>query len=430
MAASPGERPLSTTTQTAPAPSTSVADGAGAAEAGASAAGPAAVAVIPVLLALSFSHFLNDTIQSLIPSIYPILKTKFALSFGQIGLIALTFQITASLLQPLVGVVTDRRPMPYSLAVGMGVSLLGLLVLSQAPVFAALLLAAGMVGMGSAVFHPEASRTARTASGGRLGFAQSFFQVGGNCGSAMGPLIAAFVVLPYGQHSIAWFAPAALLAMAVLGVVGRWSAAHQRTRAARGQTHVGSGVSPRRVAVSIAILLLLIFSKYFYLSSLNVYYTFYLIHHFGVSVDSAQLHLFIFLAAVAAGTFLGGPIGDRIGRRYVIWGSILGVFPFTFALPFANLFWTTVLTVPIGLILASAFSAILVYATELMPGRVGTISGLFFGFAFGMGGVGAAVLGGLADSWGIDAVYRLCAFLPLTGLLAGLLPDLDRGRAA
>ncbi len=383
-------------------------------------------AVIPILFALSFSHFLNDTIQSLIPAIYPILKSKFALSFGQVGLIALTFQITASLLQPLVGVVTDKRPMPYSLPVGMGVSLLGLLVLSRAPVFAALMLAAGMVGIGSAVFHPEASRTARAASGGRLGFAQSFFQVGGNCGSAMGPLLAAFIVLPYGQRSIAVFALAALVAIVVLTGVGRWSASHQRKRAVRGQVRLPSGVSPRRVAMSIGILVMLIFSKYFYLSSLNVYYTFYLIHHFGVSVHAAQLHLFIFLAAVALGTFLGGPIGDRIGRKYVIWGSILGIFPFTFALPFANLFWTTVLTVPIGLILASAFSAILVYATELVPGRVGMISGLFFGFAFGMGGVGAAVLGVLADSWGIDAVYRLCAFLPLMGLLAAFLPNLDR----
>jgi MFS transporter, FSR family, fosmidomycin resistance protein len=318
--------------------------------------------------------------------------------------------------------------MPYSLAAGMGVSLLGLLVLSRAPFYAALLLAAGMVGMGSAVFHPEASRTARAASGGRLGFAQSFFQVGGNCGSAMGPLLAAFIVLPYGQHSIAWFALAALLAMVVLAGVGRWSAAHQRKRAARAVASRDLPVSHQRVAWCLAILVTLIFSKYFYLSSLNVYYTFYLIHHFGVSVDGAQIRLFVFLASVAAGTFLGGPIGDRIGRKYVIWGSILGVFPFTFALPFASLFWTTVLTVPIGMILASAFSAILVYATELVPGRVGAVSGLFFGFAFGMGGVGAAVLGLLADSWGIDAVYRLCAFLPLMGLLAAFLPDLDRVR--
>jgi FSR family fosmidomycin resistance protein-like MFS transporter len=394
----------------------------------ASAAGPAQAALIPVLLALSFSHFLNDTIQSLIPAIYPILKTQFALTFGEVGLIALTFQITASLLQPLVGLITDKRPMPYSLAVGMGVSLLGLLVLSRAPAFAALLVAAGMVGMGSAVFHPEASRTARTASGGRFGFAQSFFQVGGNCGSAMGPLLAAFIVLPYGQHSIAWFAVIALLAMVVLTGVGRWSSRQQRKRASRIAPSRALPVSGRRVAFCLFILVMLIFSKYFYLSSLNVYYTFYLIHHFGVSVDSAQIHLFIFLAAVAAGTFLGGPIGDRIGRKYVIWGSILGVFPFTFALPFANLFWTTVLTVPIGMILASAFAAILVYATELVPGRVGTISGLFFGIAFGMGGIGAAVLGVLADSWGIDAVYRLCAFLPLMGLLAAFLPDLDRVR--
>lgn len=387
--------------------------------------GVTGAAFMPVLVALSFSHFLNDTMQSLIPAIYPILKINFALTFEQVGLIALTFQTVASLLQPVVGIVTDKRPMPYSLPLGMGSTLIGLLILSRAPVFAALLVAVGFIGLGSAVFHPEASRTARAASGGRLGFAQSFFQVGGNCGSAMGPLLAAFIVLPLGQHAVAWFALAALLAIVVLTGVGRWSSRHLRTRAARKAERVTSGVPQARVVASIAILVMLIFSKYFYLASLNVYYTFYLIHHFGVSVHASQLLLFVFLASVAGGTFLGGPIGDRIGRKYVIWGSILGVFPFTFALPFANLFWTAVLTIPIGLILASAFSAILVYATELVPGRVGTVSGLFFGVAFGMGGIGAAVLGVLADSWGIVAVYRLCAFLPLMGLLAAFLPDLD-----
>ncbi len=382
-----------------------------------------------ILVALSFSHLLNDMMQSLLPAIYPLLKTKFALSFAQIGLITFTFQFTASLLQPVVGLVTDRRPMPFSLAVGMGFTLIGLLLLGVAGSFVLLLLAAGLVGMGSSVFHPESSRIARAASGGRHGMAQSLFQVGGQTGQALGPLLAAFVVVPHGQGSVAWFSLAALLAIAVLLNVGRWYRAARQRMAARprGAAHAASGLSSRRVTVSILILLALIFSKYFYLASLNTYYTFYLIHKFGVTIQTAQILLFVFLGAVAAGTFAGGPIGDRIGRKYVIWGSIMGVLPFTLMLPHANLFWTVVLTVPIGLILASAFSAILVYAQELMPGKVGTVSGMFFGFSFGMGGLGAALLGVLADHTSIDFVYGVCAFLPLLGLLTAFLPNMERG---
>jgi FSR family fosmidomycin resistance protein-like MFS transporter len=387
------------------------------------------VTAINVLAAISVSHLLNDTIQSLIPSIYPILKASFQLNFSQIGLIALTLQLTASLLQPVVGMYTDRRPMPYSLVGGMAFSFVGLLLLSVAATLGTILLAAGLVGIGSSVFHPESSRVARMASGGRHGLAQSVFQVGGNLGSSLGPLLAAFVVVPHGQSSLAWCSVIALLAGLLLFQVGRWSARHRppgaRT-ASSGRWEPRAGLSRRRVVVALAVLAALIFSKYFYLASLNSYYTFYLISRFGVSVPNAQLHLFAFLGAVAAGTILGGPIGDRIGPKYVIWVSILGVFPFTFALPYANLWWTGVLTVIIGLILASAFSAILVYAQELVPGRVGTIGGIFFGFAFGMAGLGAAALGRLADLTSIEYVYRLCAYLPLIGLLTALLPDLDR----
>jgi FSR family fosmidomycin resistance protein-like MFS transporter len=393
---------------------------------------PAAeAATFAILVALSFSHLLNDMMQSLLPAIYPLLKTKFALDFGQVGLITFTFQVTASLLQPVVGLYTDKRPMPFSLAVGMGFTLVGLLLLAGAGSFAMLLLAAGMVGLGSSVFHPESSRVARMASGGRHGMAQSFFQVGGNAGSAIGPLLAAFVVVPHGQGSVAWFALFALLGMVVLLNVGRWyRAARQRIAARpRAAAHAASTLSHRRVTASIIILLVLIFSKYFYMASLNTYYTFYLIHKFGVSVQTAQILLFVFLGAVAAGTFAGGPIGDRIGRKYVIWGSILGVLPFTLALPHANLAWTVVFSVLIGLILASAFSAILVYAQELLPGKVGTVSGMFFGFAFGMGGLGAALLGVLADHTSIDFVYGVCAFLPLLGLLTAFLPNMERARA-
>ena len=379
-----------------------------------------------IIGAISFSHLLNDMIQSLILAIYPILKGDFHLSFGQIGLITLTYQLTASLLQPLVGMVTDRKPMPFSLPIGMGFTLFGLLLLSVAPSFPVLLLAAALVGTGSSVFHPESSRVARMASGGRHGLAQSLFQVGGNAGSSLGPLLAAWIIVPHGRGSVAWFALAALLAIAVLLQVSRWYSAHHAVRGKSRAGHASAIALTRgKVAASLTILGLLVFSKYFYLASISSYYTFFLIHKFGVSVQSAQTHLFVFLFAVAAGSLIGGPVGDRIGRKWVIWVSILGVAPFTLMLPYASLFWTSVLTVVIGLILASAFSAILVYAQELIPGRVGMISGLFFGFAFGMGGIGAAVLGHVADARGIDYVYHLCAFLPLIGVITVFLPNLD-----
>lgn len=381
-----------------------------------------------ILLALSFSHFLNDMIQSLIAAVYPILKSSFQLSFTQVGLITLTFQATASLLQPLVGLYTDRHPKPYSLAAGMGFTLLGLLLLALAGNFATILLAAGLVGIGSSVFHPESSRVARLASGGRHGLAQSLFQVGGNAGGALGPLLAAFIVVPGGQSSIAWFSIAALLAMGVLLHVGRWYRSHLSARPVSAWEESADsrpGLSRIKIGLAIAVLLCLIFSKYFYLVSLGSYYTFYLIAKFGVSVSLAQVCLFIFLGAVAVGTLAGGPIGDRFGFKAVIWCSILGVLPFTLVLPSANLFWTVILTVPIGLILASAFSAILVYAQELVPRRIGLIAGLFFGFAFGMGGLGGAVLGHLADRTSIDYVYRVCSFLPMIGLLTAFLPNLN-----
>lgn len=382
-------------------------------------------AVLAVLAAISFSHLLNDLIQSLLPAIYPMLKGSFGLTFAQIGLITLAFQLTASLLQPLVGLYTDRRPKPFSLAAGMGLTLLGLLLLSVAPSFPALLLAAALVGMGSSVFHPEASRVARMASGGRHGLAQSVFQVGGNAGSALGPLLAAFVVLPGGQGSVAWFSLAALLAMAVLWQVGGWYRRHG-ARAKPRHAHADGlpALSRGKVAASLGILAALVFSKFFYTACLGSYFTFYLIETFGIPVESAQMHLFAFLAAVAVGTLAGGPIGDRVGRKKVIWFSILGVLPFTLLLPRASLFWVWPLSVAIGLILASAFSAILVYAQDLLPGNVGAVAGLFFGLAFGMGGIGAAALGWLADLTSIRFVYELCAFLPLIGLLTAFLPDL------
>jgi FSR family fosmidomycin resistance protein-like MFS transporter len=378
------------------------------------------------LLAISFSHLLNDIIQSLVPAIYPVLKTSFALDFGQIGLITLAFQLTASLFQPFVGLYTDKYPRPYSLAIGMGFSLGGLLLLSVAPNFGVLLLAAALIGVGSSVFHPEASRVARMASGGQHGLAQSLFQVGGTAGAALGPLLAAFIVVPHGQHSLAWFSIVALLAMIVLTGIGQW---YGRTLAAtrakpRTAAHPPLGLSRTKVVVTISILLMLVFSKFFYTASISSYYTFYLIQKFGLSVQEAQIFLFLFLGAMALGTFLGGPIGDRIGRRYVIWASILGVLPFTLALPYAGLVATGVLSVIIGLILSSAFAAILVYAQELLPGKVGTVAGLFFGFAFGMGGLGAAALGELADMTSITFVYRICAFLPALGLFAYFLPRL------
>jgi len=384
-----------------------------------------------VIGGISFAHMLNDMIQSLILAIYPILKNSFHLSFAQVGLITLTYQLTASLLQPLVGMVTDRRPMPYSLPVGMGFTLCGLLLLAVAPNFPVLLLAAALVGTGSSIFHPESSRVARLASGGRHGLAQSLFQVGGNTGSSLGPLLAAWIIVPYGRGSVAWFSLAALLAIVVLLQVGRWYGAHHVARSKAQARHLTAVTLSRgKVIGALSILGLLIFSKYFYLASLSSYFTFYLIHKFGVSVQSAQVHLFVFLFAVAAGSLIGGPVGDRIGRKWVIWVSILGVAPFTLLLPHANLMWTGVLTVVIGLILASAFSAILVYAQELIPGRVGMISGLFFGFAFGMGGIGAAVLGQLADTHGIEYVYQLCAYLPLMGLITVFLPNLEQPRHA
>ena len=381
-----------------------------------------------ILAALSFCHLLNDMMQSLLPAIYPILKRGFNLDFGQIGLITLTNQLTASLLQPVIGLYTDRRPKPYSLAIGMGFTLTGMLLLSVAGHFSFVLIAAALIGLGSAVFHPESSRIARLASGGRHGFAQSLFQVGGNAGSSLGPLLAAFIVLPRGQSSIGWFSIAALVAIMFLLHVGGWYKATGATAAkARPVVLRHETVSSRGVVLALAILLGLIFSKYVYLASLTSYYTFYLISRFHVSVQSAQIHLFVFLGAVAAGTIIGGPIGDRIGRRHVILWSILGVLPFTLALPYANLFWTRILTVAIGVTLASAFPAIIVYAQELMPGRVGMVAGLFFGVAFGMGGIGAAALGALADHTDIFFVYHVCSFLPLIGVLAFWLPHLKHG---
>ncbi len=382
-----------------------------------------------VLGALSFCHFLNDMMQSLLPSMYPILKDGLRLSFGQIGMVTFTYQLTASLFQPLVGLYTDRRPLPFALASGMGFTLVGLLLLANAGSFGTLLFAAAVVGIGSSIFHPESSRLARLASGGRHGFAQSIFQVGGNTGSAIGPLAAAFIVLPNGQKSVAWFALAALIGIVLLTRVGMWHARQHLKSSRRMMTDAPLALSRGKVIGALSVLVVLIFSKYFYLASLTSYYTFYLIERFHVSVWASQVHLFVFLAAVAAGTIAGGPIGDRIGRKRVIWFSILGVLPFTLILPHANLFWTGVLTVPIGLILASAFSAILVYAQDLVPGKVGMISGLFFGVAFGMGGLGAAVLGELADTAGITRVYGWCAWLPILGVTAALLPDVTLRRA-
>jgi FSR family fosmidomycin resistance protein-like MFS transporter len=383
---------------------------------------------VGILAAISFCHMLNDMMQSLLPAMYPMLKSAYQLSFSQIGLLTFTFQFTASLLQPLIGAYADRRPRPYSLAIGMGFTLMGLLLLAYAGSYGLLLCGAALIGTGSSVFHPESSRVARMASGGRHGLAQSVFQVGGSFGSAAGPLLAAFIVLPHGQTSVAWFSGIALLGMFVLFNVGHWYKTHGIARLTRA-TGERAAAPRRHVTIAITVLLALIFSKYFYLASLTSYYTFYLIDHFQVSVRNAQLLLFVFLAAAALGGMIGGPLGDRLGAKYIIWASILGVVPFTLLLPHANLFWTAVLTVPIGLILSSAFPAIVVYAQDLLPGRTGTVAGLFFGFAFGMGSVGAAALGALADHLGITLVYQLCAFLPLIGLLAGFLPDLHRYQA-
>lgn len=395
---------------------------------------PRVAPVFGVLAALSVAHLLNDTLQSLIPAIYPILKAELNLDYQHIGLITLTNQLTASILQPFVGLYTDKRPQPFSLAIGMGFTLAGLAILALATNLGLVLLAVGFVGIGSSVFHPEASRVAYLSSGGRRGFAQSLFQVGGNAGSSLGPLLAAMIVVARGQRSIMWFTLLALTGIIVLSWIGRWyracltdrRTAHDGKKMGPGVKDSGGdkGLSRTRVYVSLGILIMLVFSKYFYLASMSSYYTFFLIGRFGLSVRQAQLHLFLFLFAIAAGTFLGGPIGDRVGRKAVIWASILGVAPFALALPYSNLFWCAVLTAIIGLVLASAFSAILVYAQELVPGNVGLMSGLFFGLAFGMGGIGSAVLGALADRHGIPWVFQVCSYLPLIGLLTALLPKL------
>jgi FSR family fosmidomycin resistance protein-like MFS transporter len=379
-----------------------------------------------LLGALSFSHFLNDMMQSLIVAIYPLLKGEFHLSFVQIGTITLTYQACASLLQPLIGIYTDKHPKPYSLSAGMCFTLVGMVTLAFAPNYGSVLVAAALIGAGSAIFHPESSRIARLASGGRHGLAQSIFQVGGNAGSAMGPLLAAWIILPKGQPSLAWFAIAAVVAIVVLARVGRWYKRQHIDRPKAAPASAATApVSPTRVRWSIAVLVLLIFSKYFYVASITSYFSFYLIDKFHISVRSAQIHLFVFLLAMALGTLFGGPLGDRIGRKRVIWVSILGIAPFTLILPYVGLMWVGILTFIIGLILSSAFSAIVVFAQELMPGNVGAVSGLFFGFAFGIGGIGAAVLGGLADRHGIEFVYRICAYLPLLGIVAALLPNIE-----
>jgi FSR family fosmidomycin resistance protein-like MFS transporter len=384
--------------------------------------------VFTVLIAISFCHLLNDVIQSLLPAIYPIIKQTYHLDFGQIGLITLATQLTASLLQPVVGHAMDRKPAPYSLVWGMVGMFCGLLMLAFAPRYAWVLVAAGLIGIGSAIFHPESSRVARMASGGQHGLAQSLFQVGGNAGQSIGPLLAAFIVIPGGQRSVVWFTLVAMTGIILLYRIGGWYKARLVNRGHAHDRHAAahSGLSTAKVRMTIAVLLALMFSKFFYLASIGSYYIFYLIDKFHLPVRSAQYCLFVFLASVAAGTIIGGPIGDRIGRKLVIWCSILGVLPFSLLLPHASLFWTVVLSVPIGIILASAFPAIVVYAQELLPGRVGLVSGLFFGFAFGMGGIGAAVLGQLADRTSIGFVYQVCAFLPAIGLLTALLPNLEK----
>jgi len=382
----------------------------------------AGAAAFHILAAISVAHFLNDMMQSLMPAIYPVLKANYHLSFFQIGALTFSWYAAASVLQPIVGVITDKRPLPFLLVAGMGLSLLGLLAVSRANLYWLLLVANLLIGVGSSIFHPESSRIARLASGGKHGLAQSMFQVGGNVGTSMGPLLAAYIVVPNGQHSLAWFTLVAVAGMILQYQVGKWYRAHLAKPRGPKRARVAVPYTPAQVKLAIIVLLLLIFSKFFYLASLTSYYTFYLIRHFGLSVRSADMHLFIFMAAVAIGTILGGPIGDRIGRKPVIWVSILGVLPFTLILPHANLLWTTILTIPIGLLIASAFPAIVVYAQELVPGKTGTVAGLFFGFAFGIAGIGAATLGYVADVTSIETVYRLCAFLPAIGVLAALLP--------
>jgi len=386
--------------------------------------------VFAVILAISFCHLLNDMMQALLPAIYPNLKADFGLSFGQVGIVSLVYQVTASILQPLVGLYADRRPTPLALPAGSLFSLAGLLVLSIAHDYSMLLVGASLLGVGSSVFHPESSRVARMAAGSRHGLAQSLFQVGGNVGQALGPLAAALVVVRWGQSSLAFFALLALVSGAILWNVGVWYKHHGLARLEAGASHKAAlaALPPGSVRRGISVLLVLVFSKYVYLASLSSYFTFYLIHRFGLSVRNAQLELFAFTAAAAVGTILGGPFGDRIGRKRVIWFSILGTLPFTLMLPYASLFWTGPLAVMIGLILASAFPAIIVFAQELVPGKVGMVSGLFFGLAFGVGGLGAAVLGALADDVGIERVFDLCSILPVFGLFAGLLPDIEQRR--
>lgn len=388
--------------------------------------------VFPILFALSFSHLLNDTIQSLIPAIYPLVKDSYHLTFSQIGLITLTFQLAASLFQPFVGLYTDKKPQPYSLAIGMGFTLVGLITLSLSNSFYLILFSVALVGTGSSIFHPEASRMAHAASGGKKGLAQSVFQLGGNAGSSIGPLLAAWIIVPKGQFSVIWFSVIALLAIMVLSYVGNWYKNYVLNREAKKASAITERhhLSKSRVITAIVILLVLIFSKYFYMASLTSYFTFYMIDKFHVSVQTSQIYLFVFLFSVAAGTLLGGPIGDKIGRKYVIWVSILGAAPFALMLPHANLFWTGILIVPIGMILASAFSAILVYAQELIPGKVGLVAGLFFGFAFGMGGLGSALIGNLADKTSINYVFSICAYLPLIGLITAFLPNISTTRKA
>lgn len=384
--------------------------------------------VFSILFAISLSHFINDLLQAVIPAVYPILKDKFSLTFTEIGLITLTYQLTASILQPFIGFYTDRKPRPYSLAIAMAFTLIGLAAVSIASSFTNLLFAVSLIGIGSSIFHPEASRVAHLASGGKKGLAQSIFQLGGNAGSAVGPLLAALIVVPYGQFNIIWFCIIAVLGIGILSRIAKWYQEHLNLRALNKSTvteEVHHAFSKQKVIISLGILLILIFSKYFYMASMTSYYTFYLIDKFHLSVQESQVYLFAFLGAVAAGTLFGGPLGDRFGRKYIIWISILGVAPFTLLLPYANLFWTSILSVIIGLIISSAFSAILVYATELVPGKVGLIAGLFFGLAFGMGGLGSAILGKLADKTSIEYVFKICSFLPLIGVLTGFLPNIE-----
>lgn len=384
--------------------------------------------VFTVLFTISFAHLINDMLQAVIPAVYPMIKDRFHLSFTQVGLITLTYQLTASLLQPFVGYYTDKKPRPYSLAVGMGFTLLGLVAVAFANSFVYVLLAVSLIGVGSSIFHPESSRVAHLASGGKKGLAQSIFQLGGNAGSAIGPLLAAIIVVPHGQLYIVWFCFAAVLGIIILAGIAKWYQQHLNLKAAnKSDSAVESlhNFSRKRILFSLLILLILIFSKYFYLASMTSYYTFYLISKFHLSLQQSQVYLFAFLGAVAAGTLLGGPLGDRFGRKYIIWISILGVAPFTLILPYATLFWTGVLSVIIGIIISSAFSAILVYATELVPGKVGLIAGLFFGLAFGMGGLGSALLGKLADQTSVEYVFKVCAYLPLIGVLTGLLPNIE-----